>query len=67
MDDVGQAIELADALMGMEDAKRELIEAYDVYMRDGANPSVETELLEAAERWSNAFVYLSHWVSEQQL
>lgn len=60
MIEVWDAEQLADILIGLEDAKKDLITAF--LSRQEGNPSSNhLELVEAAERWESLAEKLSDW------
>lgn len=56
-----QAEELADFLLGMDDAKKELIALYEARMK-GDPTKYSRELQEAGEQWYKAFQDLGEFV-----
>jgi len=55
-----RARKLADILMGLEDAKREILDLYKESM-DLADETLPIGLIEAAERWQDLSDELQDW------
>lgn len=66
---VDDATALADALMGMDDAKSELIKAYEGAQEQPGQVSfgVESQMLAAAERWEANFNLVSQLLEGEEV